>query len=78
MSSSKVDRFKTYLFSYQHNGAKWGFDVKANSLEDAKSRLAKMAYATYDGILVASVTVPTGGFLSRLVSLFLPATKRDR
>jgi hypothetical protein len=52
------ERFKTYLFSYQHQGAKWAFDIKATSPEDAKVRLSKIAGARYDGELIASVSIP--------------------
>lgn len=61
--TSQVDRLKTYLFSYQHNGASWGFEIHASSPEDAKARLSKMAKARYDGVLVASIPVPGGGFV---------------
>ena len=53
-----VDSFRTYLFSYWHRGAKWAFDIKATSPEDAKARLAKIAVASYDGELIASMSVP--------------------
>lgn len=56
--NSNVDDFKTYLFSYEHNGSSWGFDVQARSLEEAKARLSKMSYAKYDGVLTASICVP--------------------
>jgi hypothetical protein len=48
---------RTYI-SYQHDGAKWAFDIKATSPEDAKVRLAKIAGASYDGELVATVNIP--------------------
>jgi hypothetical protein len=65
--NSSGGRFQTYLFSYQHEGATWGFEIKAQSPEDAKARLAKLAKAHYDGILLLSVPVPqsVGGKLAR-------------
>lgn len=56
--NTPVVGFKTYLFRYQHNGAAWGFEVKATSPEDAKARLSKIANARYDGVLVMSIPVP--------------------
>lgn len=50
---------RTYLFSYQHDGASWVLEVNANSLEEAKARVAKMSYATYDGELVAKLPAVT-------------------
>lgn len=71
--TSKSDSFKTYLFSYQHNGATWGFELKANSPEDARNRLSKIARARYDGVLVASVPIPdAAGLLARWVRRLLP------
>lgn len=55
-----VDSFRTYLFSYWHHGKLWAFDIKAESPEDAKARLAKIAAASYDGELVATIGVPEG------------------
>ena len=58
MLAPMSERFRTYLFSYQHQGAKWAFDIKATSPEDAKVRLTKIAHASYDGELVASIEIP--------------------
>ncbi len=74
MMTSKVDGLKTYLFSYQHSGATWGFEIKASSPEDAKARLSKIANARYDGVLVASIPVPDlrgNRLIGWLASLFL-------
>lgn len=59
------DEFKTYLFSYNYEGHSNVFQIKASSPEDAKARVARLAYATYDGELMAVIKVPT--FLERLV-----------
>lgn len=48
-------KLKTYLFSYHHDGANWSFDVQAKDEEDAKSRVAKMAWAKLDGKLYAKI-----------------------
>lgn len=55
--SAPEEKFKAYLFSYEHRGAKWAFDIKATSPEDAKFRLAKIAQARYDGELVFEICV---------------------
>lgn len=70
--------FKTYLFSYQHDGASWVLELKAATQEDAMRRLSKLQYATYDGHLIAKIGAPAGitalfspllTFLSRVGSL---------
>jgi hypothetical protein len=63
--------FKTYLFSYRYKDAVWGFDLKAESPDDAQERLKALAWATYDGELVAiipanSVTRP---FIAPLLTM---------
>ena len=59
--------FNTYLFSYQHDGASWCFEIQAEDEEDAKARVAKLIYATYDGEVVAKLPAQFGG-LWRLVT----------
>ena len=49
------DQLSRYLFSYRHDGASWSFVVLAASPEDARARIAKMAYASYDGELIAEL-----------------------
>jgi hypothetical protein len=55
---TSLKEFRTYLFSYHHNGARWAFDIKATSPEDARVRLAKIAQASFDGELKVSIPVP--------------------
>lgn len=57
---------KTYLFSYRHDGAEWAVEIQAASEADAKARVAKLAYASYDGELVAKVPASLG-FIPRLL-----------
>lgn len=54
------DGFKTYLFTYRHQGAFWSVEIKASNPEDAKARVRKMAYAVYDGELVAKIPAQLG------------------
>ncbi|TAJ99937.1 hypothetical protein EPO44_10065 [bacterium] len=71
--------FKTYLFQYHYDGAEWGFQIKARSLEEAKARLARLGYATYQGEVMMKITVPAGGFFHRLYYSLknrLPSTRQ--
>lgn len=68
--NSGVDKFKKYLFSYEHNGAKWAFDIEATSPADAKARQEKIASANYDGELMASVYIPDVSLLRKMIKLF--------
>lgn len=54
----KEREYRTYLFSYRHEGATWGFEVKARSPEDARARVRKMANAVYDGELIMKIPAP--------------------
>ena len=55
-----------YLFSYQFEGREYSFDIPARSADEARERLNRMFYATYDGELYARIPVPAGGLLLRL------------
>lgn len=65
----EMNRYDTYLFSYRHDGGTWAFEVQATSEEDARSRVAKMAYATYDGKLEMKIPAycAASGALPRLI-----------
>lgn len=65
------DDFQTYLFTYRHNGADWVLPIKASSPQDAKSRLAKIAMARYDGVAVARASIPIFTGLPRLLNWLL-------
>jgi hypothetical protein len=51
---------QTHLFSYKHDGAEWLLEIKANDEMDAKARLSRLAFASYDGVLVAKVPAVLG------------------
>ena len=55
-------KFATHLFSYPFDGAKWTIDIRARDEDEARRRLQALAWATYDGVLVARVPVPVGPF----------------
>lgn len=59
---------KTYLFTYQHDGADWVLEVKASSEQDALARRAKLAYARLDGELVAKIPASAGPIAKAITS----------
>lgn len=57
--------YKTFLFTYNFDGASWELPIKAKTPEEARARLDRLHYAQYSGELVASV--PVHSSLTRLV-----------
>lgn len=49
--------FHTHLFTYRHDGAEWVLAIKATDADDARARIGKLAYATYDGVAVSQTSV---------------------
>jgi hypothetical protein len=45
--------FETHLFTYRHDGAEWVLAIKATDADDARARIGKLAYATYDGVAIS-------------------------
>lgn len=64
---------KTYLFSYNHQGAECVFEIRADSADDARKRVARLQHATFDGELVAKIPVSQGmtALLSPLLSFLI-------
>jgi len=58
---------KKHLFSYRHDGAEWGIEILASSPEDARARIAKLPYATYEGEVAATVPARAGFLVPLLV-----------
>ena len=57
---------KQFLCSYNHGGSEWSFSIKADSFEDAYSRLERIRFAKLDGEFVEEIPACTGiGFLVR-------------
>lgn len=50
--------FKTYLFTYRHEGAEWVLPIQARNACDARERLKGIALARYDGEAMARIDVP--------------------
>ena len=62
---SNTETFKTYLFSYEHEGASWVQEIKASDAKDAQARVRKLHAATLDGELIAKVDMPALAALPR-------------
>ena len=45
---------QTHLFRYNHGGKIWQLEIVADDEQDAKDRLARLAYASYLGVRVAT------------------------
>ena len=59
------EAFKTYLFEYRHDGAIWGFEIKARDPVDAQARLKALAWANYRGEGILKVSVPSSMWITR-------------
>jgi len=70
MKNPTQTKFKTYLFSYTHNGSEWGFEIQAENEEDARLRVSKMIYAKYDGEIAMKIPAQLG-LLPRLLIFLL-------
>lgn len=52
--------FRTHLFTYRHDGAEWVLAIKATDATDARTRLSRLQYATYNGVALASLPMALG------------------
>lgn len=71
---------KRYAFRYNYDGQSWAFEIPAHTAAEARERLSRIAFASYEGEIVATIPVPipTGPVsvlrsLGRRVSRFLGA-----
>jgi hypothetical protein len=60
------EHYQTHLFSYRFGDAFCTLQIKAKNADEAKERLKALAWATYDGVLVANVPLAP----RRIVQLF--------
>ena len=74
MSNSEV--FGTYLFSYNHAGSSWVIEVKAQDADDAKARIRKLHTATYDGEMMAKVSMPRLGLVQLIAAIWQRLSRR--
>lgn len=49
--------YETHLFTYRHDGAEWILAIKATNADDARARIGKLAYATYNGVAISQTPV---------------------
>ena len=70
---------KTYLYSYLHRGARYGFEIVADDIHEADDRLRSIKFGEvqYDGILEATIPAGVGSWLPRLVVAIGNAFRRD-
>jgi hypothetical protein len=62
-----AEKWQRYLFSYRFDGDEYSFDIPARNAAEAKQRLSAMGMARYDGEIMATIKVPGGNWLSRLL-----------
>lgn len=60
---------KKYLFEYRYDGDLYGFDVLAESPEEAKGKVSAMGLARYCGEIKLTIPVPGGNWLARFFGL---------
>jgi hypothetical protein len=65
---AKTSDYQTHLFSYQHGGAEWTFEIKARDAQEARERVKTLSLARYDGELIAKIPNSLGP-LTRLAVL---------
>jgi hypothetical protein len=69
MNRNRDSRFRPYLFSYGHDGARWQFEILASSPEDARTRVSRLAFASYDGELIAKLPAHSGWLVRSLTGV---------
>ena len=48
-------KYETHMFTYRHDGAEWMVTVDATDADDARARIGKLAYASYDGVVHSTI-----------------------
>lgn len=59
LNSIAMGGYKTYLASYNFDGALWSLEIAARDEDEARQRLARIAFAKLDGEVKAKIAVPT-------------------
>lgn len=79
------NHYATHLFSYRFDGRQYTVDIVAKNESEAKERLNALAWAQYDGVLVARIPAGLGLFARLSVAirnatnaLFAPSDSRAR
>jgi hypothetical protein len=53
------ERWPTWLFEYDYDGATYSFSIPARTADEARDRVKKLAlYARFNGELIATIPVP--------------------
>jgi hypothetical protein len=60
---------KHYLVSYRHDDGEWNIDLPAESREDARQRLSKLAMGRVEGEIVATIPGALGPFAALAVTV---------
>jgi len=66
---------ETHLFTYRYDNARWTIEIPASSEQEARERLARIQYATYDGVLIAKLPA-TLGVLGKVAVTLRNAARR--
>ncbi len=64
-----MDTYTTHVFSYRFEGREFTVDIIAKNEAEAKSRLKALAFARYDGRVVARMPIEVGPFVR--IAVFL-------
>ena len=56
------DTYDTHIFSYRFGGREYTIDISAKDANEARERLKALAWAKYDGVLVARIPSSLGIF----------------
>lgn len=60
--------WKEYCCTYRYKDKEWGFEVVAQSEDDARARLAAMSLGRVDGELVMEIPAfPSAGLLTKAI-----------
>ena len=62
-----MNNFKNYLFTYSYDNDQYSLEIPANSLDEAKRKLARMTFAQYEGELIVNAqALPTTGVIVKI------------
>lgn len=50
-----MDKFKTFLVSYRHDGSQWNIELPATDIEDARQRLSQLVLGRLEGEIIADI-----------------------
>lgn len=59
---TSVEQYATHIFSYRFQGERWTFEIVAKDANEAQERLKALAWANYDGELIAILPNRLGPF----------------